>query len=142
MLHSNKYTHRYLTDEKLRRDFSIYKGLIINIFFAIFKIALGVIYNTPWLYAMAGYNTMLSLMRFVVVFRTREKGLSREEQEKRASQSFLVCGWLMLILNIAISVIVYMVVVLKQTIVYHEIVVIARVIREKKLKKEIEVRGE
>ena len=125
VLHSNKYTHRYLTDEKLRRDFSIYKGLIINIFFAIFKIVLGVIYNTPWLYAMAGYNTMLSLMRFVVVFRTREKGLSREEQEKRASQSFLVCGWLMLILNIAISVIVYMVVVLKQNIVYHEIVVIA-----------------
>ena len=82
VLHSNKYTHRYLTDEKLRRDFSIYKGLIINIFFAIFKIVLGVIYNTPWLYAMAGYNTMLSLMRFVVVFRTREKGLSREEQDK------------------------------------------------------------
>lgn len=124
-LHSNKYTHRYLTDQELRINFSMYRGLIINMVFAVFKIVLGLIYHTPWLYAMAGYNTILSLMRFIVVARTKKKGLSPEEQEKRATQSFLVCGWLMLILNIAISVIIYMVVVLKQTIVYHEIVVIA-----------------
>ena len=124
-LHSNKYTHRYLTDKELRMNFSIYRGLIINMVFALFKIVLGLIYHTPWLYAMAGYNTVLSLMRFIVVFRTKQKGLSQEEQEKRATQSYLVCGWLMLVLNIAISVIIYMVVVLKQTIVYHEIVVIA-----------------
>lgn len=124
-LHSNKYAHRYLTDKELRMNFSIYRGLIINMVFAGFKIVLGLIYHTPWLYAMAGYNTVLSLMRFIVVFRTKKKGLSPEEQEQRATQSYLVCGWLMLILNIAISVIIYMVVVLKQTIVYHEIVVIA-----------------
>ena len=124
-LHSNKYTHRYLTDEKLRRDFSIYKGLIITCCFAVFKVVLGFIYHTPWLYAMAGYNVILSIMRLAVVVRTQKKGLTTEQQEKRARQSFLVCGWLMLILNIAISVIIYMVVVLKQTIVYHEIVVIS-----------------
>lgn len=124
-LHSNKYTDRYLTDKELRMKFSMYRGLAINIPFAIFKIVLGVIYNTAWLYAMAGYNTILTLMRFVVVYRNRKKGISEEEQARRAMQSAAVCGWMMLVLNIAISVIMYMVIVMKQTIVYHEIVVIA-----------------
>lgn len=123
-LHSNKYTHRYLTDQELRISFSMYRGLIINMLFAAFKIVLGVISNSAWLYAMAGYNTILSFMRFVVVFRTQKKGLSVEQEKHRNLQSAWVCGWLMLVLNIAISVIMYMVIVLKQTIVYHEIIVI------------------
>lgn len=124
-LHSNKYTHRYLTDHDLRMYFSIYRGLIINVAFAVFKIVMGVLYNSAWLFAVAGYNIILSIMRFVVVARDKKNGISEEEQYNRGMQSYHVCGWLMFILNIAISVIVFMVVVKKQTIVYHEIVVIA-----------------
>ena len=36
-LHSNKYSHRYLTDRELRMNFSMYRGLIIGIGFAVFK---------------------------------------------------------------------------------------------------------
>ncbi len=125
MLHNNKYTHRYLTDTELRLQFSMYRGLIINIPFALFKIIMGFVYNSAWLFAVAGYNTLLTVMRFIVVFRDRKKGISEEERQKRGLLSYHVCGWLMLVLNIAISVIVFMVVVKKQTIVYHEIVVIA-----------------
>ena len=124
-LHANKYTHRYLTDSELRMNMSMYRGLIINAVFAVFKVVLGIISNSPWLYAMAGYNTILSLMRFVVVFRSRKKNLTPEKEQRRNLRSAQVCGWLMLILNIAISVIMYMVIVMKQTIVYHEIIVIA-----------------
>lgn len=115
-LHSNKYTHRYITDGELRIVVSLYIGLAVNILFAAFKIAMGVLYNSAWLYAMAGYNTILTIMRFVV-FREQKKG--------NALRCAEVCGWLMLVLNIAISVIMYMVIVMKQPIVYHEIVVIA-----------------
>lgn len=124
-LYANKYTHRYLSDKELRMNFSMYRGLIINMVFAVFKIVLGVISNSAWLYAMAGYNTVLSIMRFVVVSRTQKKGLSPEEAQRRNLQSAQVCGWLMMVLNIAISVIMYMVIVLKQSIIYHEIIVIA-----------------
>ena len=124
-LHANKYTHRYLTDGELRMNFSMYRGLIINMIFAVFKIVLGVISNSAWLYAMAGYNTILSIMRFVVVSRAKKKGMSPEQEQMRDLRSAQVCGWLMLILNIAISVIMYMVIVMKQSIIYHEIVVIA-----------------
>ena len=124
-LHSNKYSHRYLTDRELRLNFSMYRGLIIGIGFAVFKTITGLVYHTPWLYAMAGYNVIMSLMRFVVVFQTQRRGLSEEDKERRANISAWICGWLMMVLNIAVSVIMYMVIVLKQTIEYHEIVVIA-----------------
>lgn len=124
-LHSNKYSHRYLTDKELRMNFSMYRGLIIGIGFAVFKTITGLVYHTPWLYAMAGYNVIMSLMRFVVVYQTQRRGLTEEAKERRGNISAWICGWLMMVLNIAVSVIMYMVIVLKQTIEYHEIVVIA-----------------
>lgn len=124
-VYANKYANRYLTDKDLRMRVSMYRGLIINLVFAIFKVILGVISHSAWLYAMAAYNVILSVMRSVVVLHSQKKGLTEEEEQKRNLHTAWVCGWLMLLLNVAISAIMYMVIVLKQTIVYHEIVVIA-----------------
>jgi len=123
-LHANKYTDMYLTDKDLRVRISMYRGLLISFVFATFKIILGFVYNSSWLFAMAGYNTILSLMRFIVIFRSQKKGLSEVEERKRGLRSYQVCGWLVMILNIAVSVIMFMVIVQKQTIEYHMIVTI------------------
>lgn len=123
-LYANKYTNMYLTDKDLRMRLSMYRGLLINFCFATFKIIMGFIYNSSWLFAMAGYNVILSLMRFIVVVRSQKKGLSEIEERRRGLQSYQVCGWLVMILNIAVSVIMFMVIVQKQTIEYHMIVTI------------------
>lgn len=123
-LHENKYTDAYLTDKDLRMRISMYRGLLISFVFATFKIIMGFIYNSSWLFAMAGYNTILSLMRFVVIFRSQKKGLSEIEERRRGLQSYQVCGWLVMVLNIAVSVVMFMVIVQKQTIEYHMIVTI------------------
>ncbi len=119
-LYSNKYTNRLLTQKELRIRISLYGGLVVNICFAIFKVVVGVLYQSKWLFAMAGYNTILSIMRFVLVHRDQIEQKEESEYEKRLHglHSYRVCGWLMLLLNSAISVIVIMVVVDKQTIVY------------------------
>lgn len=122
--YANKYTSAYLTDKDLRLRLSMYRGLLINLCFATFKIVLGFIYNSSWLFAMAGYNVLLSIMRFIVIYRAQKKGLSETEAKRRGLQSYYVCGWLMLVLNIAVSVIMFMVIVQKQTIEYHMIVTI------------------
>lgn len=122
--YANKYTSAYLTDKDLRLRLSMYRGLLINLCFATFKIVLGFIYNSSWLFAMAGYNVLLSTMRFIVIYRAQKKGLSETEAKRRGLQSYYVCGWLMLVLNIAVSVIMFMVIVQKQTIEYHMIVTI------------------
>lgn len=123
-VYANKYANTYLTDKDLRMRISMYRGLLINFIFATFKIILGFVYNSSWLFAMAGYNVILSLMRFIVIFRSQKKGLSEIEERRRGLQSYHVCGWLVMLLNITVSVIMFMVIVQKQTIHYHMIVTI------------------
>ena len=123
-VYKNRYANAYLTDAELRMRVSMYRGLLVNFVFATFKIILGFVYNSSWLFAMAGYNVILSIMRFVVIFRSQAKGLSETQMRRRGLKSYQVCGYLMMILNIAVSVIMFMVIVQKQTIEYHMIVTI------------------
>lgn len=118
-LYANKYMNIYLTRASIRVRTSMYGGLVLNICFAIFKVVMGILYRTQWLFAMAGYNVILSIMRFVLV-RRDITDRNEDEQTKRFQglQSYKVCGWLMLLLNVAISVIVIMVVLDNQTITY------------------------
>ena len=120
-LHENKYTDKYLFDKDLRIRISMYRGLLISFIFAMFKIILGFIYDSSWFFAMAGYNMILSFMRFLLVWQSQKKGMSEGEERKQALFSYRVCGWLMLVLNVAVSVIMFMVIVQNQRIEYHMI---------------------
>lgn len=119
-VYSNKYANKYLTEKELRIRISLYGGLVLNICFAIFKVVMGVLYNSAWLFAMAGYNVILSILRFILVYRdqTDMKAETDYNRKQQGLHSYKTCGWLMLLLNIAISVIVIMVVVDNQTIDY------------------------
>lgn len=125
-LHKNKYTHRFLADKELRVWVSTYAGLIVNICFAIFKVIVGYLYDSSWLYAMAGYHTLSSIMVFILVYRERRgKILSEEQRLIRGLHSYELSAWLMILMNTAISVIVYMVVFQKQTISYPGVLIYA-----------------
>lgn len=119
-LYDNKYANRYLTEKELRIRISLYGGMVMNICFAIFKVVMGAMYQSKWLFAMAGYNTILSGMRFILIYRdqTNKKEESDYEKRVRGLHSYRVCGCLMFLLNVAISVIVIMVVFENQTIDY------------------------
>ncbi|MBP3421118.1 MAG: hypothetical protein J6K37_02470 [Lachnospiraceae bacterium] len=119
-IYNNKYANKYFTEEDLRIRFNLYNSMAFNGCFAVFKIVMGVLYQSKWLFAMAGYNVILSVMRFLLVWRDQAKR-NIESEEKRKEDglhSYMVCGWLMLLLNIAISVIVAMVVYENHAIAY------------------------
>ena len=120
-LHENKYTDMYMTHKELRMKISMYRGLLMVIVFATFKIMLGFIYDSSWFFAMAGYNVILSFMRFLLVLQSQKKGLSAEEEKRQGLLCYRLCGWLMLVLNIAVSVLMFMVIVQNQKIEYHMI---------------------
>lgn len=124
VLHENKYTDRYLTDKDLRMRISMYRSLLITFIFATFKIILGFVYDSSWFFAMAGYNVILSLMRFILIRQSQKKGISEYEERIRGLQGYRVCGWLMMVLNVAVSVIMFMVIVQRQVIQYNMIVTI------------------
>ena len=99
---------------------SLYSGLLINTCFACFKVVMGFLYQSKWLFAMAGYNMILSIMRFILAYRElKDKKVKTADQyQKIALRSYWLCGWLMVLLNFAISVIVMIVVFDEHTIAY------------------------
>lgn len=123
-LHENKYTHMYLSDKDLRMRISMHTSLLVAFVFASFKVILGFVYNSKWFFAMAGYNIILSLMRFILVRQLQKKGVNEYEERVLRLQSYRVCGWLMMVLNVAVSVLMFMVIVHNQTIRYDMIAAI------------------
>ncbi len=119
----NKYAKKYFSDVQLRMNISLYGTLIFNIAFAIFQLWLGFKDNSLWFYAMFVYYVMLSAMRFFLLKYTRKNKPAK--QERLENQRSLVCGWMLLLMNLALSVIVFFIVYLNQTFEYHMITTIA-----------------
>lgn len=104
-LYANRYSSRYLSEPLLRAKISLYAGLSINILYAVFKFMAGIYYRSFWLGAIAVYYVILSVIRFGLV--KRERYLSKQEnsKEKRLHElkSYRFCGFLMLLLHVAVA---------------------------------------
>ena len=83
----------------------LYTGLGINLAFVVFKFATGVYYRSLWLGAVAVYYLMLSIIRFYVLKSRKQIRELSDEKEKaqRERTGCRTCGWLLLILDIAIA---------------------------------------
>ena len=117
----NKYLRRYLSDTQLRVEISLYGSLFVNVAYALFQLGLGFYHRSIWFYALAGYYALLAVMRFVLVKETRKPG-------KRLFMEHLLyrfCGVLLLVMNLALSVIVTYIVLLNRGFTHHPITTIA-----------------
>ena len=61
------------------------------------KVVFGFLYNSAWLYAVAGYNMILSIIRFFLVRRDMSTRKSETEEERRvfARKAYRLTGYLM-----------------------------------------------
>jgi len=107
-LYANRYSGRYLTDAVLRAEISMYAGLGVSFFYAVFKMAAGIYYHSTWLGALAIYYIILSAMRFALVKHYRDNAQHENEREQRlfGLRSYRFCGILMFLLNIAVTILV------------------------------------
>ncbi len=95
----------YLNDREFRARVSLYSGLFINMFYAVFKCATGAIFSSAWLWAIGIYYVMLSAIRFMLLRNVhitdkKEHTLERKIHEYRSAR---LCGIMMLALNMAMS---------------------------------------
>lgn len=120
---TNKYVNRWFTDVHLRMNVSLYSSLIWNVLFAIFQLVLGFYYKSFWFYSMFVYYILLGVMRFFLVKHTSK--FKANEQEEIELKKFIYSGWLLLIMNLALTVIVFFIVYLKKTFEHHMITTIA-----------------
>lgn len=100
-----KYTSMYLNDREFRARISLYSGLAVNMFYAVFKCATGAIFRSAWLWAIGIYYVMLSAIRFTLLRNVRitdkkEHTLKRKMHEYKSAR---LCGIMMLALNVAMT---------------------------------------
>ena len=121
--HENKYIKKWFSDVHLRMNVSLYGSLVWNIAFAIFQLGLGFYHSSFWFYSMFAYYVMLGVMRFFLVKHTSK--YKANEQEHIELKKYIVSGWLLLTMNVALAVIVFFVVYWNKTFYHHMITTIA-----------------
>lgn len=105
ILNGNKFAARYMEDLEFRAKVSLYSGLFFNLSYAVFKFTVGIIYQSIWFGAVAGYYIILSFIRFMLLrsvrtFSGQEWSAERRRQELK---SYRFCGYFLFLLNIAMT---------------------------------------
>ena len=119
----NKYAQMWLTDTRLRVNVSLYGSLLWNTAYAVFQLGLGFWHHTFWFYSLAGYYICLAIMRFFLVQHTRKHNAG--EQMREELTKYRNCGIVFLLMNLALSLMVFFMVYWNRTFEHHEITTIA-----------------
>lgn len=97
----NKYARLWLGDVQLRMKVTLTGNVIWNGAYAALQLGLGIYHRSPWFYSLAGYYFCLALMRFFLAKHTvRHKP---GEEMRRELAYYRICGWIFLVMNLALS---------------------------------------
>ena len=119
----NPYLKIWREDSRLRMKVSLYGTLIYNTTYALFQLALGFWHQTFWFYSMAGYYLALAGMRFFLVRHTSRHKPGEKMREELVK--YRACGWVFLLMNLTLSVMVFFMIYWNRTFYHHEITTIA-----------------
>ena len=119
----NKYVRRWRDDTRLRVNVSLYGTLIWNTAYAALQLGLGFWHHTFWFYSLAGYYALLAVMRFFLVRHTSRHKPGENMQAELVR--YRACGIVFLGMNLALSLIIFLMVYWNRTFHHHEITTIA-----------------
>lgn len=119
----NKYVRLWQEDARLRVNVSLYGTLMFNTAYAVLHLGLGFYHASFWYYSMAGYYISLAIMRFFLVQHTRRHKPGERMQEELIK--YRNCGMIFLVMNLALSVMIFFMVYWNRTFKHHEITTIA-----------------
>ena len=119
----NKYLKIWQENAWLRVNLPLYGTLIWNLAYAILQLGLGFYHATFWYFSMAGYYFCLAVMRFFLVkYTSRHKPGEKMLEELVRSRA---CGIVFLVMNLALSLMIFFMVYWNKTFQHHEITTIA-----------------
>ncbi|MBP3437715.1 MAG: hypothetical protein J6K61_07435 [Clostridia bacterium] len=119
----NKLARKWQDDARLRVNVSLYGSLLWNALYGLFQIWLGFYHRTFWFYSLGTYYLCLAVMRFFLFRHTRRYAPGEKMQSELSK--YRACGWVFLLMNVALSLIVFFMVYWERTFVHHEITTIA-----------------
>lgn len=118
----NQYLQKWFSDVHLRMNVSLYSSLIGNTAFALFQLVLGFYYHSYLFVSMFVYYLFLGMMRFILLRHTRT--YQSDEALHTQIKTSVLCGWLLLVMNLALAVVVALVILLNETFQNHMIITI------------------
>ena len=106
LLRRSEFGNRYIDDMTYRAKVSLYFSLVMNLFYAAFKLAAGIHYASFWYGADAVFYIVLSAVRVLLLRHVRNKG----EDKVREFRQYRFCGYMLFVLNVAMIGVVYQIV--------------------------------
>lgn len=119
----NPYARRWLSDPQLRVKTSLYGGLIWNTAYALLQLGMGIWHGSLWFFSLAAYYLCLAVMRFFLARYTAKH--TPGQHMRRELLRYRLCGWSFLVMNLALSVMVFFMVYWNRTFHHHFITTIA-----------------
>ena len=119
----NKYARMWLSDAHLRVNISLYGSLLWNALYGVFQLWLGFYHHTFWFYSLGAYYICLAVMRFFLVKHTRKYAPGERMQTELVK--YRACGWVFLLMNLALALIILFMVYWNRTFEHHMITAIA-----------------
>ena len=119
----NKFLIRWHSDARLRINVTLSLSLMINAVYGLFQIWLGVYHRTFWFLSLGTYYLCLGAMRYFLFRHTRK--YAPGEEMKTELVKYSACGWIFLLMNLALSLIVFFMVYWNRTFEHHMITAIA-----------------
>ena len=119
----NRYVLLWLGDERLRMRVSLYSSLCFNTAYAMLQLGIGFYHGSFWFHSLAIYYVSLAVMRFFLVRHTSR--YARGERMLTELRKYRACGWIFLVLNLALSLMIFFMIYWGRTFHHSEITAIA-----------------
>ena len=119
----NKYMVRLTNDVHLRMNIILISTLIINIAYALLQLAMGIYHKSFWFYSMSVYYILLALIRLYLSNHTRKYKV--QENLKIELKKYRFSGYILLLMNLTITVILFFIIYWNRTFYHNEITTIA-----------------
>lgn len=123
----NSLTNRLAADIQYRSVFFTYTSFSFNLLFAVSNGIYGLVKNSWWFGTLSAYYILLSVMRFGILrVGNQDKGREKKpEIRKREGDIYRRCGWLFLLLTIALVGSVILMVTKDQAKTYPDTLILA-----------------
>lgn len=119
----NPYIRRWQEDAHLRVNVSLYGTLMFNGAYSVLHLCLGLWHSSFWYCSLAGYYISLAFVRFYLVRHSRKHKPGEKMLEEL--RKYRACGIILLIMNMALSLMIFFMVYWNRTFIHHEITTIA-----------------
>ena len=119
----NKYVRQWQSDARLRVNVSLYGSLAWNALYGLLQLWLGFYHHTFWFYSLGAYYICLGVMRFFLLLHTRR--YAPGEKMRSELKKYCACGWVFLVMNLSLALIIFFMLYWNRTFVHHMITAIA-----------------